>query len=173
MKVRLLRDGERRPARHFAIEEALIRGVAEGLSPPTLRLRRSIPALWIGLFQRAEEDLDLEAARQLCVPIMRRPNPGVALYQDEGTLCFSHFITKRVLFDRLGVKDAEGLYGIFGNAAIRAMARFGARSELSPVNDVTIGGKKVYGSAQMEHYSAFAHSGSFLIEEVAGSLRLR
>ncbi|HUX38892.1 MAG TPA: biotin/lipoate A/B protein ligase family protein [Rectinemataceae bacterium] len=163
MRVRLLRDGELRPARHFAIEEAILRGVAEGSSPPTLRIRRSIPAVWIGLFQRPEEDVDVEVARALDVPIIRRYNPGGAVYQDEGTLCYSLFFSKAPFFESLGIEAPASLYSILGGAAIRALRRFGAAAELSPVNDVTIGGRKVYGSAQVEHYSAFVHSGSFLL----------
>ena len=163
MKARLLRDGERQPARHFAIEEAILRSVDEGRSPPTLRIRRSVPALWIGLYQRPEEEIDLEAARRLDVPVMRRPNPGGAVYQDEGTLCYSCFFPKGRFFSSMRIEDPSELYAMFGNAAIGTLCRFGAEAALSPVNDVTIGGRKVYGSAQVEHYSAIAHSGTFLL----------
>jgi lipoate-protein ligase A len=163
MKARLLVDGEREPARHFSIEEAVLRALDAGSSPPTLRLRRSVPALWIGLFQKPDEDVDLERARKLGIPVMRRYNPGGAVYQDSGTLCYTCFFLKEELFGRLGVRHPDELYARFGDAAVRALGKFGARAEVSPVNDVTIGGRKVYGSAQVEHYSAFAHSGTFLV----------
>jgi len=163
MKARLLFDGEREAARHFAMEEALLRSVDSGEAPPTLRIRRSVPALWLGLFQRPEEDIDLGRARELGVPVVRRHNPGGTVYQDEGTLCYSLFFPRDELFRRLGLGDPAELYALFGKAAIRALARFGVEAELSPLNDVTIGGRKVYGSAQLQQYSAFVHSGSFLV----------
>ncbi|MDA8411867.1 MAG: biotin/lipoate A/B protein ligase family protein [Treponema sp.] len=163
MKARLLVDGEGEPSAHFAIEEAILRALDVGMSPPTLRIRRSVPAVWIGLFQRPEDEVDLARARELCIPVMRRPNPGGAVFQDEGTLCYSLFAPRRDLFVRLGVGEPVELYALFGEAAIRAIARFGVAAALAPTNDATVGGKKVYGSAQLEQYSVFVHSGTFLV----------
>ena len=50
---RLLFDAITDPFRHFAMEEALLRGVDEGTSPETLRQRRVSPSVWIGVFQVA------------------------------------------------------------------------------------------------------------------------
>lgn len=163
MNPRLLRDDERRPDWHFAVEEAVLRSVDAGQSPTTLRIRRSDPAVWIGLYQRASEDVDIAAAQTLGVPIVRRYNPGGAVYQDQGTLCYTCFFHKKPSFERLGLTDVTELYALFGNAAIAALGRFGVRAALSPINDVTIDGRKVYGSAQIEHYGTIAHSGTFLV----------
>lgn len=161
--ARLLADGEMDPARHFSIEEAVLRCVDEGSSPTTLRIRRSRPAVWIGLYQTPEEDVNLDRARELGIPVIRRYNPGGAVYQDAGTLCYSFFSPKSFLSTRWNLADAEGLYALLGGAAVRTLERFGVRAAVSPVNDVVIGGRKVYGSAQLEQYSAFVHSGTFLI----------
>lgn len=163
MNARLLRDDERRPDWHFAVEEAVLRSVDSGESPETLRIRRSDPAVWIGLYQRPSEDVDIAAAESIGVPVMRRNNPGGAVYQDPGTLCYTCFFHKKPFFQRFGLSDVTELYALFGNAAIGALARFGVHAVLSPVNDVTIEGRKVYGSAQIEHYGTIAHSGTFLI----------
>ncbi|NLJ47896.1 MAG: lipoate--protein ligase family protein [Treponema sp.] len=162
-RARLLEDGELDPPRHFSVEEAVLRCVDEGVSPPTLRIRRSRPALWIGLYQTPEEDVNLTRARDLGIPVIRRHNPGGAVYQDSGTLCYSLFFPKSFISDRWKLRDAEELYSLFGAAAVRALEKFGVRAAVSPVNDVVVAGRKVYGSAQVELYSAFVHSGTFLL----------
>lgn len=160
---RLLEDGIQDPFLHFAVEEALLRKMDEGVSPPTLRLRQVIPSVWIGIYQYAEEDVDVEHCQQNKIPIVRRPNPGGAVYQDKGCFCYSAFFVKEPFFQHLGISDPSQLYPIFGQAVVRTCADFGVKAELSPVNDVSVGGRKIYGSAQIALYSAFVHSGTFLI----------
>ncbi|NLE10067.1 MAG: lipoate--protein ligase family protein [Actinobacteria bacterium] len=162
-EFRLLADGITDPFRHFAVEEALLRGVDEGTSPPTLRQRRVSPSVWIGVYQVPEEDVDLEYCRSNDVPVVRRHNPGGAVYQDEGSFCFSLFFRHEELFERLGVVEAAQLYPIVAEAVIATCAEYGVRAAHSPTNDCTVGGRKVYGSAQVEWSTGFVHSGTFLV----------
>jgi lipoate-protein ligase A len=164
LKWRLLKDGIRDPFHHFALEEALLRGIDDGITPPTLRLRQTEPSVWIGVYQYPEEDVDMAYCTKKGIKIVRRPNPGGAVYQDEGSFCYSLFFPKKPLFNQLHITKAEQLYPIFGKAVIETCREFGVDAELSPVNDITIGGRKVYGAAQVELYSAFVHSGTFLVK---------
>jgi len=161
---RRLEDGIRDPFRHFALEEALLRCVDEGSSPDTLRLRRADRSVWIGVHQRPEEDVDLAECAARGIPVVRRHNPGGAVYQDEGSFCFSAVFRREATFRRLGIGEPDELYARVGAAIVAACAEFGVAAEVSPVNDVTVGGRKIYGSAQVEWYGAFAHSGSFLVD---------
>jgi lipoate-protein ligase A len=198
---RLLKDGIRDPYRHFAVEEALTRGIDDGITPPTLRLRQAEPSVWIGVYQYPDQDVDVDYCTKKGIKIVRRPNPGGAVYQDSGSFCYSLFFpkgsatpaqegptghlsallserrgfpqfpgysaqdsNKKDVFSRLEVKEAGEFYAITGKAVIETCRDFGVRAEFSPVNDVTIGGRKVYGSAQVEFYSAFVHSGTFLVK---------
>lgn len=174
-RFRLLADDITDPFRHFAAEEALLRGVDEGSSPETLRLRRVSPSVWIGVYQVPEEDADLEYCRSQGIPVVRRHNPGGAVYQDEGSFCFSLFFRHEKLFERLGIAEAAGLYPIVADAVIATCAEYGVRAAHSPTNDCTVGGRKVYGSAQVEWGTAFVHSGTFLVstdcEVMARTLR--
>lgn len=160
---RLLADDITDPFRHFAVEEALLRGVDEGTSPETLRLRRVSPSVWIGVYQVPEEDVDLEYCRSQGIPVVRRHNPGGAVYQDEGSFCFSLFFKHEGLFERLGITKAAELYPIVADAVIATCAEYGLEAAHSPTNDCTIGGRKIYGSAQVEWGTAFVHSGTFLV----------
>jgi lipoate-protein ligase A len=161
---RLLKDGIRDPFRHFAVEEALLRGVDDGVTSPTLRLRQAEPSVWIGVYQYPEEDVDVAYCAAKGIKIVRRPNPGGAVYQDGGSFCYSLFCPKEFLFKGLNVREAEQLYPLIGKAVIETCRDFGVTAEHSPVNDINIGGRKVYGSAQVEFYSAFVHSGTFLVK---------
>ena len=164
IKWRLLKDGIRDPFYHFALEEALLRGIDDGITPPTLRLRQTGPSVWIGVYQYPEEDVDVAYCTKKGIKIVRRPNPGGAVYQDEGSFCYSLFFPKKPIFAQLQITEAEQLYPIFGKAVIDTCRDFGVQARLSPMNDITIGGRKVYGSAQVEFYSAFVHSGTFLVK---------
>lgn len=159
----MLEDDTRDPFRHFAVEEALLRGIDENITPPTLRLRRVEPSVWIGVYQYPGEDVDVAYCSQKGIKIVRRPNPGGAVYQDDGSFCYSLFFPKKLVFEQFCVTEAEELYALTGKAVIETCLDFGVKAELSPINDITIGGRKVYGAAQVELYSAFVHSGSFLI----------
>lgn len=163
LPFRLLTDQICDPFLHFAVEETLLRRLDEGTSPPTLRLRTVIPSVFIGVYQFPEEDVDVAYCQNHQIPIVRRPNPGGAVYQDEGSFCYSLFFPRESCFQHWGITEPGQLYGLVGEAVKECCADFGVVAEISPVNDVTIGGRKVYGSAQVLWYNAFVHSGSFLV----------
>jgi lipoate-protein ligase A len=168
LRWRLLQDGIEDPFLHFAVEETLLRRVAEGRSQPTLRLRRAEPSVWIGVYQDPGEDVSLEYCRAHRLPVVRRPNPGGAVYQDRGTFCYSAFFLKDPAFARLGIRETRQLYRLMGDVVAHWAAGFGLRAEAAPVNDVLIGQRKVYGSAQVELGEAVAHSGTFLVDADLG-----
>lgn len=64
----------------------------------------------------------------------------------------------------LGLNGPEGLYPLFSRAIARTGQYLGASIAWSPVNDATIRGRKVFGSAQILHYEALSHSGSLLVD---------
>jgi lipoate-protein ligase A len=83
---RLLNTGENDGPTNMAIDEAILRGVAEGSSPPTLRFFAWQPAcLSLGQAQPAA-DIDLAACQARGIDIVRRPTGGRAiLHVDELT----------------------------------------------------------------------------------------
>ena len=83
---RLLNTGYRDGATNMALDEAILRGVAEGSSPPTLRFFGWEPAcLSLGQAQPIA-DVDFDACRRLGVEVVRRPTGGRAiLHVDELT----------------------------------------------------------------------------------------
>lgn len=166
---RLLRDGIADPFLHFAVEEAILRGVDEGTSPETLRLRQVEPSVFIGIYQEPEDEVDLAFCEDHGIKVVRRQNPGGAVYQDRGSFCYSATF-RRSHLERWGLGDPSGLYEKAGRAVVAACAQFGAVARAKPVNDVEIDGRKVYGSAQIDWYDAFVHSGTFLVSTDVGAM---
>ncbi len=160
---RLLEDGITDPFLHFAIEETLLRRVSEGKSPPTFRLRQVTPCVFVGVFQDPREDADVDYCRRHGIDVVRRPNPGGAVYQDPGSFCYSAFFPRHPAFDVLGIRETRELYQVMGGIVVDWCGTFGVTAQAAPVNDVEIGGRKVYGSAQVEMGPAVVHSGTFLV----------
>lgn len=155
---RLLRDGITDAHHHFAVEEALVRLVDEGESPPTLRLRQVRRAVFLGAMQEAWSEVDVDYCRTHDIKIVRRANGGGAVYHDVGSFCFSAFFP-RALFPQ---SDAE-LYPLFAAPVIRTCADYGLTATRTGRNDLLVGGRKIYGSAQLAWYTAFVQSGTFLV----------
>ena len=161
---RLLEDRITDPFLHFAVEETLLRRVSEKRSQPTFRLRQVVSSVFVGVFQDPREDADIDYCRQHGIHLVRRPNPGGAVYQDEGSFCYSAFFPKHPTFEVLRIQETRDLYRIMGEVVVAWARGFGISAQAAPVNDVEVGGRKIYGSAQIELGDAIVHSGTFLID---------
>ncbi len=155
---RLLDDGIHEARFHFAVEEALARLVDEGHTPPTLRLRRVYPSVFVGVYQNTWSEVDVAYCQSHNIQIVRRMNGGGAVYHEMGSFCFSAFF-QRNLFSQ---SEAE-LYRFFAAPVVRTCADYGVETHFSGRNDLLVGERKIYGSAQFSWYSAFVQSGTFLV----------
>jgi lipoate-protein ligase A len=144
---RLLEDGIHEARHHFAVEEALARLVDEGHSPPTLRLRRVKPAVFVGVYQNTWAEVNVAYCRAHNIQIVRRMNGGGAVYHEMGSFCYSAFF-RRDLFPQ----SDEELYRVFAGPAIRTCADYGVSADFHGRNDVLAGGRKSDGSAQISWY---------------------
>lgn len=119
--------------------------------------------------------MDLAYCRQRGLPVVRRPNPGGAVYQDRGTFCTSAIFPRQPTFEALGIRETQELYRLQGRMVEDLCARLEVKAQAAPVNDVLVDRRKVYGSAQIELGDAVAHSGTFLVqadlEAMAAALR--
>ena len=155
---RLLRDGITDAHHHFAVEEALVRLVDEGLSPPTLRLRQVRRAVFVGVFQDTWAEVDVDYCRQHGIKIVRRLNAGGAVYHDLGSFCYSAFFPRAAF-----PQSEEELYRLFAGPVIGTCADYGIVARFHGRNDVLVGERKIYGSAQIAWYDTFVQSGTFLV----------
>lgn len=155
---RLLYDGIHEARHHFAMEEALTRLVNEGHSPPTLRMRQVHPAVFVGVYQNTWSEVDVAYCQAHDIQIVRRANGGGAVYHEMGSFCFSAFF-QRDFFPQ----SEQELYRLFAAPIIRTCADYGVIGHYQGRNDVLVGERKIYGSAQLAWYDAFVQSGTFLV----------
>ena len=177
---RLLRSAPADGATNMAVDEAILRAVAAGLVPPTLRLYAwEPPCLSLGRGQPLA-DVDLKAVQATGFDLVRRPTGGKAiLHVDELTYSVvAPQAEPRVAggvvesYRRLSAGLVRGLerLGIAGIAADRrtALPRFeGGGGGESPVcfevpsdYEITAGGRKLVGSAQMRAQSVVLQHGA-------------
>lgn len=155
---RLLYDDIHEARHHFAVEEALARLVDDEHTPPTLRMRQVLPAVFVGVYQNTRAEVDVDYCRSHNIQIVRRANGGGAVYHEMGSFCFSAFFPRNLLS-----QSEEELYHLFAAPAVQTCADYGVNAYFHGRNDVLVGGRKIYGSAQLAWYSAFVQSGTFLV----------
>lgn len=159
---RLLLDGEADGAANMALDEAVLSAVREGLSPPTLRLYAwSPPCLSLGRNQPLA-DVDRDACRAADIDIVRRPTGGRAiLHTDE--LTYSVALLQSDPLAGGGVLESyrrlsEGLLAGLHRLGVQAVQAIGQRKPAADLTavcfetpsdyEVTVGGRKLVGSAQ-------------------------
>ncbi len=179
---RLLNTGYRDGATNMAVDEAILRGVAEGSSPPTLRFFAWQPAcLSLGQAQPAG-DVDFEACRALGVDVVRRPTGGRAiLHVDELT----YSVAARADEPRVqgGIVESyrrlsEGLLAglLHIGVPVRQVERPDSHDrdqgpvcfEVPSNYEIVVDGHKLIGSAQVRRNGAMLQHGSLpLVGDIA------
>jgi lipoate---protein ligase len=112
-------------------------------------LRPATPYVCIGYHQDAQQEIDLEFARENRIPVIRREVGGGAVYLD-GQQLFFQLILRR---DRPGVPaNIADFYKKFLQPVIDTFRQFGVPAEYKPVNDIVTSGRKISGTgaAQVE-----------------------
>ena len=174
---RLLHTGLADGATNMAIDEAILWAVAEGESPPTLRFYGWQPlCLSIGYSQSMEGEVDVDRCREADIDFVRRPTGGRAiLHADELTYSIVALQTEpRVAggviesYRRLSLGLVAGLRALgltiaqveTANDKGKSAACFDAPSSY----EITVGGKKLVGNAQMRKKRVVLQHGSLPLE---------
>ncbi len=167
---------------NMAVDEAVVRAVERGAAPPTFRVFGwTPPAVSFGYAQRVSREVDLDRCRALGVDVVRRPSGGRAvLHWNELTysvLCSGHD-------PLLGGAILEA-YRKISACLVAGVQRLGAEARLEPRRqpvpsprgehltspcfssttqyEVTLGGRKLIGSAQRRLGDMLLQHGSLLI----------
>jgi lipoate-protein ligase A len=151
---------ETHPAKtNMAIDEAIAEMIAYNEASPTIRLYGWNPsAVSIGCFQNLEDEVDVQRCGELGIDIVRRRTGGGAVYHDkDGEITYS-VICPEGMMD----KDINAAYRQICGFIVKGLKMVGITAEFRPINDITVNGKKISGSAQTRRSGMFTQHGTVL-----------
>ncbi len=164
-------------AMNMAIDESVLTHHLNGEVPPTLRVFRwSQPSISLGRFQSIEREIVSERCKQLGVALVRRPTGGRAVYHHD------EFTYSIVISKRYGVPPGVvAAYTYLAQGLLAALRLVGVQAELSDERvskhpsaacfasstqaDLTSGGFKLIGSAQVWKDDALLQQGSLPLDD--------
>jgi len=148
---------------NMAIDEAICRVRSKGQSLNTIRLYRWKPsAVSIGYFQILEQEVDVEACRDLGVDIVRRMTGGGAVYHSyEGEVTYSVIVNQ----DHPKIpRDLLKSYELICGGIVLALEDLGIKAEFRPINDIDVKGRKISGNAQTRRWNIVLQHGTILLD---------
>ena len=167
---------------NMAADEAMAQGVAEGFAPPTIRVFGwRPPAVSFGHAQRVAREVDIDRCRRMGVDIVRRPSGGRAVLH-------WHELTYSVVCpgdDPLFGGSIQDAYRKISLCLVAGLKSLGVNAGFEPGRqpapsprgpdltapcfssttqyEVTLGGRKLAGSAQRRTNGVLLQHGSLLI----------
>jgi lipoate-protein ligase A len=176
-------------AANMALDEALLLGRLRGAAPPTLRFFAwAPPTISLGYGQPLDGRIDLVAAAELGMGVVRRPTGGSAILHEGPDL----EVTYSVVAASADFPEAEDLletYRWIGAGLAAGLGQLGAPVEMVSVQpsdptaipafcfartgsyELEVGGRKLVGSAQRRQGGAFLQHGSVMLGAVPARLR--
>jgi lipoate---protein ligase len=156
---RILRYGTHPAKMNIAIDEAIAEMISFNEAGPTIRFYGWKPsAVSIGCFQDLEDEVDVKRCAELGIDIVRRRTGGGAVYHDqEGEITYS-VICPEPMVDR----DINAAYRQICGYVVKGLKMVGIEAEFRPINDITVNGRKISGSAQTRRSGMFTQHGTVL-----------
>ena len=168
-------------AANMALDEALLRARLARTGPPTLRFFAwSPPTISLGFGQRLAGRVDLAAAAEMGIGLVRRPTGGSAILHEGPDLEVTYSVVAAV-GDFPGADELLATYRWIGAALERGLRRLGAPADMVPVQpsdpaampafcfartgsyELEVGGRKLVGSAQRRQGTAFLQHGAVML----------
>ncbi|MHB8847125.1 MAG: lipoate--protein ligase family protein [Burkholderiales bacterium] len=157
---RLLDTGERRAAENIALNQTLLSGRQQGITPPTLRFLGFQPSALLGFHQSAEQELNLDYCRSNRITVQRRITGGGALYCDNRQLGWELYLHKR----ELGTADMAAIAQRICVAVAGGISQLGIDARFRPRNDLEVQGRKIGGTGGAFDGDAILYQGTLLID---------
>lgn len=188
MKWRFIDTGPADAAANMAIDEAIMLAHGAGEAPPTLRVYGwRPPAVSIGYFQRATDEIDVAECRRLGIDVVRRLTGGRAVLHD-AELTYSLVISAA---DPAVPQTITASYRYFSEGLLAALAKLGVAAQMSMPRaaygqrvkasggsaacfdapshyEIIHQGRKLVGSAQVRKNGVILQHGSILLSFNAG-----
>ncbi|MCD5416038.1 lipoate--protein ligase family protein [Candidatus Bipolaricaulota bacterium] len=144
------------PAAGLALEEALFASILRS-GNDTLRLWVNDRAVVIGRSQSAAAEVEMDRAKELDIPVLRRISGGGTVYHHPGNLNLSLF-----LVDGRSLGQVEETFISVGRAIAHIFSELGIHA--SPCgSSLFIAGKKVGGAAQSRRGNALLYHTTLLV----------
>lgn len=164
-------------AMNMAIDEAVLQHHLRGEAPPTLRVFRWVrPSISLGRFQQVEREIHGDLCEQQGIALVRRPTGGRAVYHRD------EFTYSLVSSKAYGIPSGiVASYAYLAQGLIAALELLGVPAQLSAGRvskqpsaacfasstqaDLTSGGFKLIGSAQVWKDEALLQQGSLPLDD--------
>ena len=155
-RIKILENGFGTGPWNMAVDECLLyKYGAAGYT--VLRIYGwSRPCITIGYFQGAREEVNLERCRRSGVDVVRRITGGGAVFHDME-------VTYSLVAGKFPSDIMISYQGIC-DMIIRGLGHMGMDASFSPLNDITIRGKKICGNAQTRRGGALLQHGTILLD---------
>jgi len=159
---RILSERPVSPALNVALDEVLVDRIAVADSLPTLRFWGwDSAAVILGRCQSVANEVDLPAARDLGMTVVRRMTGGGAMFlQPHGAITYS-LILPEVLDEGLTLRQS---YEVCDAWCVSVLRELGIDCEYRPINDIACAAGKIAGAAQARrrgvvlHHTALAYA---------------
>jgi lipoate-protein ligase A len=147
---------------NMATDEAIMQGIIDGHSKNTVRFYTWNPsAVSIGYFQGIREEVNLEECEKLGIDVVRRRTGGGAVFHDsKGEFTYSLVISEN---HEIAQGDYIKSFENLSKGIIMGLNKLGVKAVFSPINDLTVNGKKISGNAQTRRSGVILQHGTILI----------
>lgn len=126
---------------------------------PSFRVWRSTDSVVLGRFLEPEDEVHLDRARELDVPVLHRPSGGGAVFHDLGNINYSiYFPRERV--PGFGVEESLRALSF---PVTDLLDSLGVPWLWEPPNNIYVLGRKISGAAQWRSGKRLLHHGTLLI----------
>ncbi len=147
------------PYLNIAFDEALLIMARRGyVKTPILRIWRNSPSIVIGRSCNIELEVNLDVARKLDIPIVRRISGGGAVYHDLGNINYTLVVT---VDHRPSI---EFIYGYLLKGILNMLRRLGLNPRVENDTDVVVGDCKVSGNSAVIRRELVLLHGTLLID---------
>lgn len=157
-QIRVVDTGLADPAFTAAMDETFLEGAGPGTEPVLHLYMRDPPAVTLGYFLDAHENVDMEYCKARGISIVRRLSGGGAIYTDNGQLIYG-----LAGHDILPEANLEAFELVCG-AIAKALGSLGCDCGHSPVNDVVANGRKLSGSAIHRSRGSMLMHGTVIVD---------
>jgi lipoyl(octanoyl) transferase len=176
---------------NMAVDEALLRSRIQSSGPPTVRFYGWVPpTVSLGYAQPLDETVDRARCSALGIALVRRPTGGSAILHESPEREVTYSVVARG-DDFTGADDVLETYRVVGRGLAVGLERLGIAAELVPLvrgrragaaapafcfrragaYEISVGGRKLVGSAQRRQRGSFLQHGAVLLDADPARLR--